>query len=58
MSYVIYVKVCQTIYKYDKLREEDEIGGPFSTNVEKRNSHRLSVGNPEGKIPLGRPRRR
>jgi hypothetical protein len=25
---------------------------------EKRNAYRISVGKPEGKIPLGRPRRR
>jgi hypothetical protein len=34
------------------------MGGPCSTNGEKRNAHRLLVGNPEGKRPLGRPRRR
>jgi hypothetical protein len=32
------------------------MGGPFSTNGEKRNAYRLLVGNPEGKRPLGRPR--
>jgi hypothetical protein len=34
------------------------MGGPCSTNGEKRNVYRLLVGNPVGKIPLGRPRRR
>jgi hypothetical protein len=34
------------------------MGGPFSTNGEKRNAYRLLVGKPEGKRPLGRPRRR
>jgi hypothetical protein len=29
-----------------------------STNEEKRNAYRIFVGNPEGKRPLGRPRRR
>jgi hypothetical protein len=29
-----------------------------STNVEKRNAYRILVGKPEGKKPLGRPRRR
>jgi hypothetical protein len=29
-----------------------------STNGEKRNSYRILEGNPEGKRPLGRPRRR
>jgi hypothetical protein len=37
---------------------EDEMGGPCSTNGEKRNAYRLLVGKPEGKRPLGRPRRR
>jgi hypothetical protein len=34
------------------------MGGPCSTNGEKRNSYRLLVGKSEGKRPLGRPRRR
>jgi hypothetical protein len=34
------------------------MGGPCSTNGEKRNTCRLLVGKPEGKRPLGRPRRR
>jgi hypothetical protein len=34
------------------------MGGPCSTNGEKRNAYRLWVGKPEGKRPLGRPRRR
>jgi hypothetical protein len=34
------------------------MGGPCSTNGEKRNVYRLFVGKPEGKRPLGRPRRR
>jgi hypothetical protein len=38
--------------------EEGEMGGPWNTNGEKRNSYRLLVGKPEGKRPLGRPRRR
>jgi hypothetical protein len=32
------------------------MGGPCSTNGEKRNAYRLLVGKPVGKIPLGRPR--
>jgi hypothetical protein len=32
------------------------MGGPCSTNGEKRNTYRLLVGKPEGKRPLGRPR--
>jgi hypothetical protein len=32
--------------------------GTCSTNGEKRCAYRLLVGNPEGKRPLGRPRRR
>jgi hypothetical protein len=34
------------------------MGGPCSTNREKRNAYTLLVGKPEGKGPLGRPRRR
>jgi hypothetical protein len=33
---------------------EDDIGGPCSTNGEKRNAYRLLEGMPEGKRPLGR----
>jgi hypothetical protein len=33
------------------------MGGPCSTNGEKRNAYRLMVGKPEGKRPPGRPRR-
>jgi hypothetical protein len=38
--------------------EEDEMDRPCSTNGEKKNAYRLLVGKPEGKRPLGRPRRR
>jgi hypothetical protein len=34
------------------------MSGPCSTNGEKRNAYRLLVGKPEGKRPLGIPRRR
>jgi hypothetical protein len=34
------------------------MGGPCSTNGEKRNAYRLLVGKTEGRRPLGRPRRR
>jgi hypothetical protein len=34
------------------------MGGPCSTNGEKNNAYRLLVEKPEGKRPLGRPRRR
>jgi hypothetical protein len=34
------------------------MGGSCSTYGEKRTAYRLLVGNPEGKRPLGRPRRR
>jgi hypothetical protein len=34
------------------------MGGPCSTHGEKRKAYRLSVGKPEGKRPLGRPRSR
>jgi hypothetical protein len=34
------------------------MGRAYSTHGEKRNSYRILVGKPEGKRPLGRPRRR
>jgi hypothetical protein len=34
------------------------MGGPCSTNREKRNAYRLLVEKPDGKRPLGKPRRR
>jgi hypothetical protein len=34
------------------------MGGACSTNVEKRNEYKILVGKPEGKRPLGGPRRR
>jgi hypothetical protein len=34
------------------------MGGACSTIGEKRNAYKLLVGKPEGKWPLGRPRRR
>jgi hypothetical protein len=34
------------------------MGWACSTNGEKRNAYRILVGKPEGKRPLGRPRRR
>jgi hypothetical protein len=34
------------------------MGGACSTNGDKRNAYRILVGKPEGKRPLGRPRRR
>jgi hypothetical protein len=38
--------------------KEDEMDRSCSTNGEKRYAYRILVGNPEGKRPLGRPRRR
>jgi hypothetical protein len=34
------------------------MGWACSTNGEKRNAYRILMGKPEGKTPLGRPRRR
>jgi hypothetical protein len=38
--------------------KEDEMGRACSLNEENRNACRILVGNPEGKRPAGRPRRR
>jgi hypothetical protein len=38
--------------------KKDEMGGACSTSGEKRNAYRILVGKPEGKRPLGKPRRR
>jgi hypothetical protein len=38
--------------------KEDEMASTCRTNGEKRNAYRILVGKPEGKRPLGRPRRR
>jgi hypothetical protein len=38
--------------------KEDEMGRICSTNGEKMNAYRIFVGKPEGRRPLGRPRRR
>jgi hypothetical protein len=43
---------------YNNQVAEDTLGGPCSTNGEKRNAYRLLVGKPEGMRPVGRPRRR
>ena len=38
--------------------EKNEVGGACGTMGEGRGVHRVLVGKPEGKRPLGRPRRR
>jgi hypothetical protein len=38
--------------------QEDEMGRACRTHGDNRNAYRILVGKPEGKIPLGRPRRR
>jgi hypothetical protein len=40
------------------LINSSQIGRECSRNEEKRNAYRIFVGEPEGKRPLGRPRRR
>jgi hypothetical protein len=40
------------------LNKEDEMGRACSTRGAKRKAYRILVGKPEGKRPLGRPRRR
>jgi hypothetical protein len=51
-------KELQDLYSSPLLVAEDEMGEPCSTNGAKMNSYRLLVEKPEGKRPLGRPRRK
>jgi hypothetical protein len=37
--------------------KEDEIGGSCSMHEHMRNAYKIMVGKPEGKRPLGRPKR-
>jgi hypothetical protein len=46
------------LYEVFIAHAEDEMDRAFSTNVEKRNAYRISVRKPDGKRPLGSPRRR
>jgi hypothetical protein len=46
------------ILYFSVIFREDEMGRACSTNGGKRNAYRILVGKPEGKRPLGRPRRR
>jgi hypothetical protein len=51
--------LCRTYHSWNShIKIEDEMGGECSTNGEKRNAYRILAGKPEGKRPLGRPRRR
>jgi hypothetical protein len=45
-------------FTFVALKKGDEIGRACSTNGKKRNAYRILVGMPEGKRPLGRPRRK
>jgi hypothetical protein len=47
-----------TKYNLNDEVKEDEMGRACSTNGAKRKAYRISVGKPEGKRPLGRPKRR
>jgi hypothetical protein len=38
--------------------EKNEMGGACGKDGDRRGVHRVLVGKPEGKVPLGRPRRR
>jgi hypothetical protein len=40
------------------ITEKNEMGGACSTYEGKRSAYRIFVGRPEGRRPLGRPRRR
>jgi hypothetical protein len=42
---------------YSVVNVNDEVGRAYSMNGKKRNTYRILVSKPEGKRPLGRPRR-
>jgi hypothetical protein len=54
MNSYIYTSIC----KYINKAKEDEIGMACSMDGERRNAYGILIGKPEGKRPLGRPRRR
>jgi hypothetical protein len=45
-------------YNQNDQVKDDVMGRTYSTHEEKKNAYRVSVGKPERKRPLGRPRRR
>jgi hypothetical protein len=57
LSEYLHSKELVLFAKYNKTGEvkEDEMDRACSTHGEERNVHRLFVGNPEGKRPLGGP---
>ena len=55
---IFYVSVLLTQYCAGGKIEKNEMGGHVTRMGEGRGVHRVLVGKPEGKRPLGRPRRR
>jgi hypothetical protein len=53
---LILVMMNLKVLAYKRVKE-DEMGRACSMNGEKMNAYRILVGKPEGKRPLGRPRR-
>jgi hypothetical protein len=49
--------ISRTLRQNEQVKE-DEMGKEYSTDGEKRSARRILVRKPEGKRPLGRPRRR
>jgi hypothetical protein len=47
----------EKVYQNDQVKE-DEMRRTCRTHREKRTAYKILVGNPQGKKPLGRPRRR
>jgi hypothetical protein len=45
-------------YNYSDRVKTDEMGRACNTNGDNRNAYGILAGSPEGKRPLGRPRRR
>jgi hypothetical protein len=55
---VVVLVVLLTQYRAGDKIEKNEMGGAWSTYGEGRGVYRVLVGKPEGKRPLGSPRRR
>ena len=50
--------ICTKYYTLNIINKKNEMGRACGMYADRRGAHRVLVGKPEGKRPLGRPRRR